>query len=176
MYQRLVVPLDGSDVAERALIEAESLAALTHAPIHLVRVIDGTGDHTATPFTTMIDPLALSASLADEIDSVRHYLGSVAQRIAARGYEVSHELRHGPVVDQLIAVSKPGDLLVMASHGRSGISRWFMGSIAEDVVRRVSVPVLLVKASSYTGGGKGSRRTLADAITGETAMTATPSR
>lgn len=173
MYQRIVVPLDGSDLAERALVEAETMAALTHAPIHLVRVIDGTADHTAAPYTAMLDPLALSASLADEIDSVGQYLGSVAQRIAARGYEVSHELRHGQVVDQLIAVSKPGDLLVMASHGRSGISRWFMGSIAENLVRRVSVPVLLVKASSYTGSGKGSGRTLAGAITGETAMTAT---
>ena len=174
MYQRLVVPLDGSDLAERALLEAETLAAMTHAPIHFVRVIDGTDDHTAAPYTAMLDPLALSASLTDEIDSVRQYLESVAQRILARGYEVSHELRHGQVVDQLMAVSKPGDLFVMASHGRSGISRWFMGSIAEDVVRRLSVPVLLVKASSYTRGGKEKGRPLAGAITNGTALAAPP--
>ena len=151
MYQRLVVPLDGSDMAERALIEAETMAALTQAPLHLVRVIDFTAADAAAAYGVLADPSTISTLLADEVESARQYLDAVARRTAERGLRASHELRRGRVATELLAASKPGDLYVMASHGRSGIARWFMGSVAEEVVRRASVPVLLVKVSAYTG-------------------------
>lgn len=150
MYQRLVVPLDGSDIAESALVEAEQMAALTQALIHLIRVVDVTDRDTASIYGVMADPSDVSVLLTDEVDAARQYLESIAQRITEHGYHVTWEVWRGPAANQLIAASKPGDLYVMASHGRSGIARWFMGSVAEDVVRRSSVPVLLIRASLHT--------------------------
>lgn len=147
MYQRLVVPLDGSEIAERALVEAERMALLTKAPIHLARVIDLSTQDMFGGYGMMADPTTISTILADETESARHYLESIVRRIEEKGHRASSELLRGPVAHQLVAMARPGDLLVMASHGRSGISRWFMGSVAEEVVRRSTVPVLLLKAT-----------------------------
>jgi len=150
MYKRLVVPLDGSDIAERALAEAENIAGLTQAPLHLVRVVDFSGQGTAVIYGNMTDSSAESILLDDEVESAREYLESVAKRIVSHGNRASCEVRRGSVAGELIAASRPGDLYVIASHGRTGLTRWFMGSVAEEVVRRSIVSVLLVKASSYT--------------------------
>ncbi len=149
MYHRLVVPLDGSDVAEHALVEAEKLAALAHAQIHLIRVIDPPGEDTFAVYGMMADPTTVSYLLSDAAVAAKHYLEFVTQRLEEQGHQVSCEIRHGSAAQELIEAAKPGDLYVIASHGRSGIARWFMGSVAEEVVRRSSVPVLLVKAASY---------------------------
>jgi nucleotide-binding universal stress UspA family protein len=168
MYTRIVVPLDGSDIAELALLEAESLASLIEAPVHLVRVTDLT-TRELTSVYGLASPSAVSTLLVDEADAATQYLESVARALAGRGLRVTTEVRRGPVAEELIAVAKPGDLYVMASHGRSGIARWFMGSIAEDVVRRSSVPVLLVKISSYTGRQTGNGHALVQDVPAATA-------
>ncbi len=157
MYTRIVVPLDGSDIAELALLEAEPLASLMKAPVHLIRVIDVVARDMASAYG-VASPSAVSALLVDEADATTQYVESVARSLDERGVRVTSEVRRGPVAQELIAAAKPGDLYVMASHGRSGIARWFMGSVAEDVVRRSSVPVLLVKVSSYTGSHSSNGR------------------
>ncbi len=146
MYQRIVVPLDGSDNAEIALTEAESLARMTHASLHLIRVIEFTREDRIALYSTMTDSATI---LADEVDSAKQYLDVLVRRISAEGMRVNSEVRTGAVAAELVKAARVGDLYVMASHGRSGVPRWFMGSIAEDVVRRSTVPVLLVKTSSY---------------------------
>lgn len=157
MYTRIVVPLDGSDIAEMALLEAEPLAALMHAPIHLIRVIDVANREMSSVYA-LGSPTAISALLGDEAEASEQYVESVARALDQRGVRVTTEVCRGPVAQELVAASKPGDLYVMASHGRSGIARWFMGSVAEDVLRHSSVPILLVKVSSYTGGHSGNER------------------
>lgn len=161
MYQRLVVPLDGSDIAELALVEAETMAGLARAPIHLVRVIDVNGQDTAAVYGKMADSSTVSFLLDDAVESAREYLESVTRRLVSHGHGVTCEVRRGSVASELIAASRPGDLYVIASHGRTGIARWFMGSVAEEVVRRSTVSVLLVKASFYTGRQPGTGRSLA---------------
>ncbi len=144
MYTRLVVPLDGSELAELALAPAGELARLSSAPLHLVRVVD-------VPSPTRADAYGLSfenvwpAPVFEEEQTVAdRYLAEIRQTFADRGIEVTTELGRGNAVQQLLMVTQPGDLLVMASHGRSGVGRWFLGSVAENVVRRSPVPVLLV--------------------------------
>jgi nucleotide-binding universal stress UspA family protein len=151
MYTRIVVPLDGSEIAEAALVQAEHMATLTGAPVHLVRVVDLTENDAVSMYGMMADPSAVSTLLADEVETAQQYLDMVQQRIVKSGHRATNELRRGPVASALIDATKPGDLLVMASHGRSGIARWFMGSVAEDLIRRSTVPVLLVKATTYKG-------------------------
>jgi nucleotide-binding universal stress UspA family protein len=71
---------------------------------------------------------------------------------------VTTEVRRGGVVFELQQVAQPGDLYVIASHGRGGISRWFLGSVAEELVRRSVVPILIVRvltpnAAATAGNG-----------------------
>jgi nucleotide-binding universal stress UspA family protein len=146
MYQRIVVPLDGSDIAETALTDAHELATVLDAPIHVVRVVDFVEWEMYVVDGRVADSSDPSTLLADEADDVRQYLAAVATDLAQHGCWVTYELRSGYVVDELIAAAHPGDLYVMASHGRSGLKRWFLGSVAEDVVRRSRVPVLLVRS------------------------------
>ena len=153
MYKRIVVPLDGSEIAETALVEAEKMALLTGAPVHLVRVVDFTNKDMAASYGMMTDASAVSVLLGDEVDAARQYLEFVAARIADQGFAVTSEVQRGTVFDRLIAVTRQGDLIVMASHGRSGIARWFLGSVAEEVIRRSTVPVLLVRASTHPNDG-----------------------
>lgn len=157
MYRRIVVPLDGSSLAEQALPHAEALADLTHAPLHLVRVIDPT--HLGTPLGVVLatDALAMQLLLDEERSAAREYLERLAQELLSRQHQVTIEYRQGPAADELLAAAQPGDLIVMTSHGRTGLRRWFLGSVAEAVIRRASVPALLVRAPSLepdstTGG------------------------
>ena len=163
MYTRIVVPLDGSDIAETALAEAETMATLTNAPLHLIRIVDLGSRDTVALYGMLADPSAIDTFLKDELDAARQYLEATRQRLATRGFEITVELRRGPVVRGLLDALLPGDVLVMASHGRSGVSRWFLGSVAEDVIRRSRVPVLLVRAgatsSSSDAAGTPATRT-----------------
>lgn len=149
MYQRIVVPLDGSDIAETALTDAHALATVMELPIHLVRVVNFADWGMYVDYGKVSDSSDTSTLLADEVDDVRQYLDAIAANLASMGCRVTHELRSGYVVDELIAASQPGDLYVMASHGRSGLKRWFLGSVAEDVVRRSRGPVLLVRSDPW---------------------------
>ena len=85
--------------------------------------------------------------LGDEEFVADGYLAVVAKRIEELGIEVDYEVRHGRAAKELVAATKPGDIIVIASHGRGGISRWLLGSVAEEFVRHAAVPVLLVKAT-----------------------------
>lgn len=147
MYRRIVVPLDGSELAERALPEAEGLARLTGAPLHVVRVIDVAGLHRLAGFAPAIEAAALARVLEDERTATREYLERIERDLAERGSAVTTEARHGTAAQAIIDTTRTGDLVVMTSHGRGGMKRWFLGSVAEEVGRRAPVPVLLVRAA-----------------------------
>jgi nucleotide-binding universal stress UspA family protein len=155
MYTRIVVPLDGSDIAETAITQAETMATLTGAPLHLTRVVDLNGRDAVSLYGMLADPTAIDTYLKDELDAARQYLEATRQRLIQRGFQVTVELRRGAVIRGLLDSLLPGDLLVMASHGRSGMSRWFLGSVAEDLIRRSPVPVLLVRANVAATAGTG---------------------
>jgi nucleotide-binding universal stress UspA family protein len=148
MFTRVLVPLDGSDLAERALDPAVGLARLTGASLHLLRVVDVArldGRGLAGAALEYAYPAAL---LDTEATDAGAYVDQVRGRLAARGLEnrVEVEVRHGVAPREIAARARPGDLIVMATHGRGGVARWFLGSVAEEVVRRAAVPVLLVRA------------------------------
>jgi nucleotide-binding universal stress UspA family protein len=153
MFERIVVPLDGSEFAERALPHAEELARLTGAPLHVVRLIDLSFTRYG-PYLYGVSPSALEQSLEDEERAAREYVGRVVEELRDRGLQVSSEVRHGSPERDLAASSRPDDLIVMATHGRGGMTRWFLGSVAEEVVRRSPVPVMLVRvmAAEATNG------------------------
>lgn len=147
MYRRIVVPFDGSEPAERALPEVEGLARLTGAPVHLLRVIDAAALNRFAGFGA-VEYTAVTQTLEDERIVAREQIERAERRLAERGVTVTTELRHGGAAREIVAAVGPGDLLVMASHGRGGVARWFLGSVTEEVTRRAPVSVLVVRAAT----------------------------
>ncbi len=135
MYDRIVVPLDGSTFAEAALPLALALVAKTEATLHLV---------------TIVEPIPSFAyeeweSAAKEWS--QEYLSAVADRISQKAGKITTALLTGHVVETLIGAAKESraDLIVMATHGRGALSRAWLGSVADGVMRRAEVPVLFVR-------------------------------
>jgi nucleotide-binding universal stress UspA family protein len=155
VYERIVVALDGSELAERALAHGEELARRLGASLHLVRVADVArlrfGANEAA-----LEYAALGGELAEEEAQAGAYLDGVGARLAERGLTATTEVRRGTAARELVEAVRPGDLLVMASHGRHGARRWLLGSVAEDVTRRAPAPVLLVRAAPPDGEGRDS--------------------
>ncbi|HLJ67602.1 MAG TPA: universal stress protein [Chloroflexota bacterium] len=125
-HRRILVPLDGSQLAERALPLARTLATEWEAPVDLLRVI---------PDTAHGDPLAIAQTYLDRIS------GSFATEVHA------HILTGSPEMEiAAFALGAGATDLVMTSHGRSGLDRVFLGSVTHDIVHRLSLPVLIVPA------------------------------
>ena len=144
-YRRLLVPLDGSPLAEQALPHAEELAHATGAEVVLLRVPTIPPSLTWGPNGGMV----VSALLNEACEEADAYLANVARRLHARGIE-AHRVPTdpGPVADTIIDYAREADidLIVMSTHGRSGIGRWVYGSVADRVLRGANVPVLLIRA------------------------------
>ena len=147
MYTHIIVPLDGSKLAESALPEAERLAQITGAEIVLVRVVDFSSRDRFGDFGLLYEYEAMEKALEEEREISTIYLADVSARLARDGHTVSTKLVGGIAAKAIVGMAKPGDVIVMATHGRTGMRRWFVGSIAEDVLRHSSVPVLLVRAT-----------------------------
>jgi len=131
---RIVVPLDGSPVADRAIRLARALGQSQGRPLHLVGVVAEAAD---------ADAGALAA-----------HLDAIAARLAADGVAAAVELRRGDPAAELLALTRGGDLIVMTTHGGSGGQRWRVGHVAERMLRRSPAPVVLVRGDhAATDGG-----------------------
>ena len=145
MYERILVPVDGSPTSTRGLDEAIRLAKLTGADIRLVHVLD---------------QMAFAAGLenyAGDIfgilkDAGEKILGQMKERVAASGIGVTTYLSEpisGRVCDVVVDQAKAfgADLIVLGTHGRRGVGRLFLGSDAEQILRSATAPVLLVRST-----------------------------
>lgn len=140
MYDDILVPTDGSDAAEVAIDEAVSLAALTGARLHGLYVVDSR-DYATLPETKWVE-------LAAELESAGEDAVLAVERAAeSAGVEVTTTIQRGPPHEAILQyVEREGvDLVVMGTHGRSGLGRVLLGSVAESVVRRSPVPVHVVR-------------------------------
>src|SRR5690606_24034466 len=91
-------------------------------PLHLVRVVDDTPVAMHDPYGMPVDLALREELLAEEREDAKAYLAEKQAELAADGLEVTTELRNGPVVRELLAAAGDGDLYVMASHGRTGMT------------------------------------------------------
>ncbi len=147
MFERIVVSLDGSERGERALEPAVDLAKRLGIPLHLLRVADVTWLRLGMNDAALAYS-ALGGELAEEQREAAGYLIGVAGRLGGDGLTVTTEVRPGFAGREILAALREGDLLAMASHGRSGPARWLLGSVAEEVTRHAACPVLLVRAAA----------------------------
>jgi nucleotide-binding universal stress UspA family protein len=148
---RLLAPLDGSELAETALPVVEALAQRLASPVHLVRAtnsaqvlatLGGGAPFPASPPADVYD--RVGKDLENEATA---YLRDVAKGLQGKGIAASWDVGVGAAYAEIVNAIKPGDLLVMTSHGRSGVMRWLLGSVAEKLVREAPAPVLLVPAA-----------------------------
>ena len=141
MYKKILVPLDGSPLAEAAIPHVEALASLEGAEVFLIMVA-------VTPVAVF--SLAETPQASDAIDTMEAesliYIQSIRARLQKAGIRTSILAREGPVAETILEVCSEihADLIAISTHGRSGISRWLMGSVAERVTNQSPVPVLLI--------------------------------
>lgn len=148
MYRRILLPLDGSPLAEQALPHAMSQAVCCGAELILLRVVE--------PFPQV---RSLSVSDLEQIrkqteDWASEYLERVSKGPKERGIPLQTAMVEGQPHQAILqfAETHQVDLIVICTRGRSGISRWLMGSVADRVVRGATVPVLLVRATKDDSG------------------------
>jgi nucleotide-binding universal stress UspA family protein len=144
MFERIVVGLDGSRVSESALKTGAELARRLGLPLHLVRV----ADLAVVPWGANQAAAAyaeLSEEMVREKNEATRYLETVTQPLRDDGLSITTEVRSGFAARELAAAAGPGDLLVVASHGRHGLERLVLGSVAEEVVKRSPAPVLVTR-------------------------------
>lgn len=144
MYSKLLIPLDGSKTAESVLPFVNILQDTPHIPIELLTVIDISQmtTHIAADKARYLDHLIAEAERVSE-----EYLRGVAVKL--KGFEVGYTVERGKPADVIIAKAvSAATLVAMATHGRSGINRWLLGSVAEKVLRGTSSPLFLVRAGA----------------------------
>jgi nucleotide-binding universal stress UspA family protein len=145
--RRLVVPLDGSPLAEQALPVATDLAQRLKTPVHLVQVINLAA--LLAPMTGLAGPGWSPEVYDDVVETARReasgYLEEVGCRLTTEVTATWAVLEGSPFIS-ITEAAKPDDLVVMTSHGRGGTLRWLLGSVAEKLVREAPCPVLLVPA------------------------------
>jgi nucleotide-binding universal stress UspA family protein len=143
MYKKILVPLDGSELAKRGLEEAEKLAKFFEAEIVLFQVV---------PFMPIYgSPELVTPLIVDEKqkEAVEKYLATVAEELKKKGFSVTAMVKTGQqVAAEIIDFAKEvgAELIVMCTHGRSGITRWVLGSTAHKVIIRAETPILLVRS------------------------------
>ena len=146
MYQRILVPIDGSATAERALQEAIGLAA-GKTQLRLVYVVEDAYPLDAEGYA-FIDYSALQQAVRQTGERALAQAADTAQKSGVAADTVLLEASGERVAGVIDGEARNwrADLIVIGTHGRSGLSRLLLGSVAEDVVRGASVPVLLVRA------------------------------
>lgn len=133
---RIVLPLDGSDIAEEVAPLAMELSSQTGAPLHLVSVVD-----------PALFPAGSAETAADHANA---YLASEQERLRSHAIEVTREVRIGTPAGELISAVRPDDLIVMSAFGSGSGKRWLLGGVADKLIRSASAPVLVLRPSSAT--------------------------
>jgi len=140
----LIVPLDGSELAEGVLPYVEEVATRISLEVMLVRILRLDRAHAA-----YTEGLAFGGDshIGEELEAeIRGYLEGVAERLKAKGIKVALKVMRGApaicIAD--LARETPNDMIMMATRGRSGLTRWVVGSVAEGVIRAAGDPVMVI--------------------------------
>ena len=145
MYTKILVPLDGSAVAEQVLPYVRTLARGLKIPVEFVGVVDMEefASHTSAEKGRYVEPM-----IEDSLCRSGKYLEGVAQTLPYPS--VSFNVGKGRAAEVIIAkaVAEKKTLIIMATHGRSGLNRWLLGSVAEKVLRGSPNPLLLVRTKA----------------------------
>jgi nucleotide-binding universal stress UspA family protein len=137
MFKKILVPLDGSELAESIIPYVEDLASTHKARIVLLRV-------------ALAHTLPGQDEIKAEVEAVREaedYLKEVEGGLKKKGFTVESHVRYGKDAEEIVDFCKEPDIdaVAMFTHGRTGVGRWLLGSVAEKVVRHCPLPVVLFR-------------------------------
>ncbi|TMB96396.1 MAG: universal stress protein [Chloroflexi bacterium] len=137
---RILVPLDGSQLAEEILPYAIEIARRAGAEVLLLTAIQPVGIWNAT---------ASAINWEQEEKSAQDYLDAVAQRLTADGLRVRTQREHGDAGGAVLRAAEEADarMVAMTTHGRSGIGRWLFGSVADRIIQSANVPLLVIRVA-----------------------------
>jgi len=137
MFKKVLVPLDGSKLAEKILPRVESWVRGTPSEVHLLRVV----------VSYRVDPREEKEERARLMQEAWDYLEKIASRLRQKRTRAHAVVVYGKDAVQICDFARKNkfDLIAMATHGRSGISRWALGSVADKVLRCSVVPVMLIR-------------------------------
>ena len=138
-FQNILVPLDGSACSEMIFPGLERLATDLKATIHLLQVVYA---HTFPG----VDPTEAEVAV---VRKAEEYLKAMEDRLKVKGFQVDYHVRYGDEAEEILdhASQKDVDLIAMTTHGRSGIKRFLLGSVAEKILRHSPKPVFLVRCT-----------------------------
>ena len=144
MYEKILVPLDGSKRAEMIRPHVRELASRFQAKVILIMVIEYTSANGIGETYTSIREKAFKEKLKDN----EAYLDGIASKFRNKGISCKTLVAHGPVVERIIeaANTENVNLIAMTSHGRGGLSRIFCGSVAAGILNRVDRPLFIVRS------------------------------
>lgn len=158
MLDSLLIPLDGSEFSEHTLPYARSVAKASGARVHLAHV------HVPHPPEDLLlnpqfqfEGVSMGEYDKEYRSEEKDYLEGVAARFHDQtGVEVVQELLEGDVRESIEAYADQAktDLILMSTHGRTGLSRFWLGSVADDLVRNLTLPILLVPPGEESGESK----------------------
>ena len=153
MYKKILVPLDGSELAECVLPHVATLVkggAVTD--VIFVRVVEPF--HPPMVADYIFAPEQVTKIETELKNTVEDYLAQLGKKVKFEGVRVSFQMLYGNAAESLAeyAAKMGADLIVIATHGRSGVSRWVWGSVADRILRSSCVPVLMVRAPGCVAG------------------------
>ena len=141
MYKKILVPLDGSPLAEAVLPHAEALAKSEGAELILLRVA-------VTPARYLFahNPAEGNNIIKMIEKETEDYMKAEVAKLQEEGFTVTGITRDGVAPDEILEVAEEthADVIAMSTHGRSGVQRWLMGSVADRVVHYSHIPVMLI--------------------------------
>ena len=155
MYKKIMVPLDGSELAECVFPHLETIAKGCESPeVIVVRTVEPLSvpyGREVAHFTSLDEVKAFETH--QKVDAEK-YLKEVVARLKKKGVNARADVIYGKAVDSLgdYVTKNDVDLVIIATHGRSGVSRWVWGSVADRLLRSLCVPVLMVRAPGCVPG------------------------
>ncbi len=153
MYRKILVPLDGSKLAECVLPHVEALVKGSQVQeVVFARVREPFRGFSGADY--VMNEREMARIESEQIAAAEKYLKEVVNQVRLGGLKSHGELLKGPVAESLAeyAAKNSVDLIIIATHGRSGVSRWVWGSVADRILRSSCVPVLMVRAPGCVPG------------------------
>lgn len=153
LYSKILLPLDGSEFSAEALPHAEAMAESSQAELVLFQVIEDTRDYVLTRAENLgIYAVEHNDTQREEaVETARRYLDDLASSLRHRQIATSTDMGSGDPATAIVdyARNEGVDLIVMSTHGRTGLARWAYGSVAHKVLQAAPCAVLVVRPKNF---------------------------
>jgi nucleotide-binding universal stress UspA family protein len=144
-YEKILVPLDGSEISEAILPEIEKLASAFGSTICLLYVVP------LAIIPGSMEPIPNYQTITEAVTREgEEYLRKMETRLKDKGFAVERYVQQGNEAHEILerCEREDIDLIAMSTHGRSGVRRWLLGSVAEKVIRHSTKPILLIRSAN----------------------------